>query len=355
MIALSDGPEAVALLQEAIELGRAARAGDAAAADGLSALIAGLDGARTEVLVRALTRWFQLINLAEDSERVRRLADRDARAADDPGYAREGSLREAIAAMADAGVREDEAAELVRHARLQLVMTAHPTEARRRTTIDKLARVFGVLRELDRSGRPTPEAQADGCRRLLATVQELWGSDDIRAAERTVLDEVRAGLIHFASTLSDAVPRIYRDLQEALAERYPDVDRIEVGPVLLFGSWIGGDRDGNPFVTPQMTVRSLELMRDQCLRLYDTHLEQLAGRLSLSQRLTGPATALEPILAAGERDFPELARTLAVVNPEEPYRRALSFVRERVRATREPGEARSRATASPRSCSPTCG
>ncbi|MGH2910786.1 MAG: phosphoenolpyruvate carboxylase, partial [Solirubrobacteraceae bacterium] len=230
-------------------------------------------------------------------------------------------------------------AELVRHARLQLVMTAHPTEARRRTTIDKLARVFGVLRELDRSGRPTPEAQADGCRRLLATVQELWGSDDIRAAERTVLDEVRAGLIHFASTLADAVPRIYRDLQEALAERYPDVDRIEVGPVLLFGSWIGGDRDGNPFVTPQMTVRSLELMREQCLRLYDTHLEQLAGRLSLSQRLTGSATALEPILAAGERDFPELARTLAVVNPEEPYRRALSFVRERVRATREPGEA----------------
>ncbi len=334
VIALSDGPDAVELLDDAIELGRAARAGDQAAADALSSLIAGLDPARTELLVRALTRWFQLINLAEDSERVRRLADRDASGSDDPGYTREGSVRAAIAAMAGAGVSAAEVVELLAQARLRLVMTAHPTEARRRTTIDKLARVFGVLRELDRFDRPTPHDRDDCRRRLLATVQELWGSDDIRAAERTVLDEVRAGLIHFASTLSDTVPRIYRDLQEALAEFYPADGPIEVPPVLVFGSWIGGDRDGNPFVTPATTERSLELMREQCLRLYDSQLEQLAGRLSLSDRLTGPAPGLEPILAAGERDFPELADTLAVVNPEEPYRRALSFVRERVHATR---------------------
>jgi phosphoenolpyruvate carboxylase len=334
-IALSDGPVAVELLEEAIELGRAARAGDAAAADRLSALIAGLDNPRTELLVRALTRWFQLINLAEDSERVRRLADRDARGAEDPGYAREGSLREAITTMADAGVSAEELTGLLAQARLRLVMTAHPTEARRRTTIDKLARVFAVLRELDRPDRPTPQDHADGRRRLLATVQELWGSDDIRAAERTVLDEVRAGLIHFASTLADTVPRIYRDLEEALGEHYPGAGTIPVPPLLLFGSWIGGDRDGNPFVTPEMTVRALELMREQCLRLYDSHLEQLAGRLSLSERLTGPARGLEPILSEGERDFPALARTLAAINPEEPYRRSLSFVRERVRATRE--------------------
>jgi phosphoenolpyruvate carboxylase len=328
VITLSDGPDAVALLEEAIELGRAARAGDAAAADGLAALIAGLDGAHTEVLVRALTRWFQLINLAEDSERVRRLSDRDAARPDVP---RSGSLREAVAAMAAEGLDADELRELLAHARLRLVMTAHPTEARRRTTIDKLARVFGVLRELDGHAYPN---HADGRRRLLATVQELWGSDDIRAVERTVLDEVRAGLIHFASTLSDTLPRIYRDLQEALAEHYPDAGPLKVPPLLVFGSWIGGDRDGNPFVTPETTIESLELMRDQCLRLYDAQLEQLAGRLSLSERLTGSVPGLEPILRDGERDFPELARTLSVINPEEPYRRALSFVRERVRAAR---------------------
>ena len=104
-------------------------------------------------------------------------------------------------------------------AELRLVMTAHPTEARRRTTIDKLARVFGILRDLDQVATADRD---DARRRLAATVQELWGSDDLRAASISVEDEVRGGLIHFASTLADAVPRIYRDLEQALAESYPD-------------------------------------------------------------------------------------------------------------------------------------
>ena len=170
---------------------------------------------------------------------------------------------------------------------------------------------------------------------MLSTVQELWGSDDIRAAELTVPDEVRGGLVHFASTLADAVPRIYRDLERAIAEAYPDdgAEPVTVPPLLGFGSWIGGDRDGNPFVTPEVTLEALALMREQCLRLLEAGLEQLAGRLSLSERLTGGATGLTPILARGERAFPQLASTLARLNPEEPYRRALTFVRERVRAT----------------------
>jgi phosphoenolpyruvate carboxylase len=328
VIALGDGPDAVSLLDEALDLGRRARGGETAAADRLAALVAELDLDRAEVLVRALTRWFQLINLAEDNERVRRLAARDAA---DPQRPRAGSLRDAVAGMRAAGVTAAELAQLLDQSRLRLVMTAHPTEARRRTTIDKLARVFGVLHGLEERRHPDPRGAR---RQLLATVQELWGSDDIRAAERSVLDEVRAGLIHFASTLADTVPRIYRDLEEAVADIYPEAE-IPVAPLLAFGSWIGGDRDGNPFVTPEMTVRALDLMREQCLRLYDTRLEQLAGRLSLSQRLTGPADELAPILDDGERDFPQLAATLGAINPEEPYRRALSFVRRRVRATRE--------------------
>ena len=108
---------------------------------------------------------------------------------------------------------------------------------------------------------------------------------------------------------------------------------VTVPPLLGFGSWIGGDRDGNPFVTPRMTVEALELMRDHCLRLLESGCEQLAGRLSLSERLTGRPTGLTAILARGELEFPELAATLAGLNPEEPYRRALTFMRERIRAT----------------------
>jgi phosphoenolpyruvate carboxylase len=329
VIVMGGGADALRLLDDAVALGQEARLGDERAAERLAELVAGLTLDETEVLVRSLTRWFQLVNLAEDNERVRRLRARDAA---DPERPRAGSLRHVVSALRDAGTSEDELAEVLNDAELRLVMTAHPTEARRRTTIDKLARVFGVLRELDeRSHAPA----ADARRRLLATVQELWGSDDLRAAELTVADEVRGGLIHFSSTLADAIPRIYRDLEEAVAEFYPETtDRPPVVPPLLsFGSWIGGDRDGNPFVTPETTVSALELMREQCLRLMESRLEQLAGRLSLSERLTGAAPGLEPILAAGSERFPELAQRLAGLNLEEPYRRALTFMRERIRAT----------------------
>jgi phosphoenolpyruvate carboxylase len=329
VIAMGGGADALRLLDDAVALGQEARLGDERAADRLAELVAGLTLDETEVLVRSLTRWFQLVNLAEDNERVRRLRARDSA---DPERPRTGSLRHVVSALHASGATWDDLADVLDNAELRLVMTAHPTEARRRTTIDKLARVFGVLRELDE--RPQTPA-ADARRRLLATVQELWGSDDLRAAELTVSDEVRGGLIHFSSTLADAIPRIYRDLEEAVAEFYPEVSDppATVPPLLSFGSWIGGDRDGNPFVTPETTVAALELMREQCLRLLEARLEQLAGRLSLSERLTGPAAGLEPILGAGGERFPELAQRLAGLNPEEPYRRALTFMRERIRAT----------------------
>jgi len=326
VVRASDGPAAVALLDDAVALGRAVRGGDEQAADRLAELVAGLDLAQAEVLVRALTRWFQLVNLAEDNERVRRLRARDAREAP---AARRGSIRAAIAELAERGTSAEELGLLLRRGELRLVMTAHPTEARRRTTIDKLARIFGVLRELDE----VAHSDVDHARlRLLATVQELWGSDELRAISLTVLDEVRGGLIHFATTLAETVPRIYRDLEDALAEYYPE-DSFEVPPLLTFGSWIGGDRDGNPFVTPATTVEALDLMREQCLRFLEGRVELLAGRLSLSERVSGAAPELEPLLAAGAVQFPELAAQLAALNPEEPYRRALTFVRERVRAT----------------------
>ena len=315
----------------------------------LAELVAGLTLDETEILVRSLTRWFQLVNLAEDNERVRRLRARDTA---DPERPRAGSLRHVISALHEAGTTEDELAGVLSNAELRLVMTAHPTEARRRTTIDKLARVFGVLRELDeRAHAPA----ADARRRLLATVQELWGSDDLRAAELTVTDEVRGGLIHFSSTLADTIPRIYRDLEEAVAEFYPEtVERPPVVPPLLsFGSWIGGDRDGNPYVTPETTVAALELMREQCLRLLESRVEQLAGRISLSERLTGPAPGLEPILDAGAERFPDLARA-----PRRAQPRGALPPRAHVHARARPGHPGATTpggTRNPSSCSPTYG
>ena len=122
-------------------------------------------------------------------------------------------------------------------------------------------------------------------------------------------------------------------------------------PLLGFGSWIGGDRDGNPHVTPDVTLEALELMRDRCLAFLDRRLELLAERLSYSERVTGPADGLEPMLARGVELFPELTERMRERNAEEPYRRAFTYALERVRAARtgDPGRTRG-----PRSCWRTC-
>jgi phosphoenolpyruvate carboxylase len=319
------GEDAFALHERTVELARAARGGDDGAVRRLAEIVHDLGIADAEVLVRTLTRWFQLINLAEDNDRIRRLRAREAREAPAP---RKGSLRDGVERLrrADADLEE-----LLAQAEVRLVLTAHPTEARRRTTIEKLARVFRVLRDLDeRGGVATPE----GARRQLApTVQELWASDELRAVSPTVLDEVRANIVWFVTTLAAEVPAVYRDLEDAVG---PDVP---VPSLLSFGSWIGGDRDGNPYVTPEVTLEALDLMREQCLRFLELRVELLAGRVSLSDRISGPHKGLERLLSEGEERFPELADRLADLNPEEPYRRAFTFLRERVRATRrdQPG------------------
>jgi phosphoenolpyruvate carboxylase len=329
VVRLGEGPDALELHDRTIALATRARGGDEEAGAQLDALVADLDLDAAEVLVRSLTRWFALSNLAEDNERIRRLHARELRDAPAP---RVGSLRDAVQRLAAGGTTADELRAMLAHAEVRLVLTAHPTEARRRTTLEKLARIFHVLRDLDeRPGLPGAEAEAR--RRLLATVQELWGSDDLRAVSPTVLDEVRGGLVYFVSTLADAVPAVYRDLERAVAEAYPG-EEIAIPSLLSFGSWIGGDRDGNRFVTPAVTVEALGLMRDACLRFLEGRAELLAGRLSLSERETGAAPDIAPLLADGAQRFPELADRLRALNPEEPYRRALTLVRERLRATR---------------------
>ncbi len=319
VIAAEGGASVLALRAQAVELARDARAGNDAAGDELAALIAGLDVPEIEQLVRSLTRWFQLINLAEDNERVRRILARTAREAPRP---RRGSIADAVSSLRAAGTTDEQLDELLQQAEIRLVMTAHPTEARRRTTIDKQSRVFGELRTLDE--RLTAE-EGPARQRIRATVEELWGSDELRAIQLTVLDEVRGGLLHFTRTLADVVPAVYRELDAAAGHPVP--------PLLRFGSWIGGDRDGNPFVTPQATRETLQLMREQCLRLLEARIERLAGRLSLSERVAGEAGSLTPLLTKGEEMYPALAEQLAGINPEEPFRRALTFIRERVRDT----------------------
>ncbi len=330
VICASEGKPALELHHRAVALGRRSRGGDAAAADELAGLVAELEVRELELLVRMLTCWHQLMNLAEDNDRVRRLRARELSEAPKP---RRGSLRHVVTNLAANGTSASDLHDALANAEVQLVMTAHPTEARRRTTVNKLARIFAMLRSLDER-LPVPGEREEIRRRIAAAVQELWGSDELRAVSPTVLDEVRAGLIYFTSTLSRVVPALYRDLDAAVRESYPD-DDIVVPPLLTFGSWMGGDRDGNPNVTPDLTAIALGQMKEACL----THLEgvvgELAGRITLSARVSGESEELRQLLANSASAVPAMAEHVRERNPEEPYRQLFKLLAERVRFTRK--------------------
>jgi len=330
VISAAEGPQVLELHDRAVALSKRSRGGEEAAANELAGIAADLPLDQTQALVRSLTCWFQLVNLAEDNERVRRVRSRQA----DSGLApRRGSMADAVERLARRGTTAAALEHALARMHIRLVVTAHPTEARRITTVEKLARVFGVLRELDER-RPRAGAEEQARRRLRTTVQELWGSDELRAVSPTVLDEVRAGLVYFTSTLGAEVPVFYRDVEDAVARSYPD-EPIAVPPLLSFGSWIGGDRDGNPHVTPDATAATLATMREECLRFLERRVAEIGPRVSLSTRLVGSSEGLEPLLKAGAERFPGTAAALERRNPDEPYRRAFGLVLERLRATRE--------------------
>jgi phosphoenolpyruvate carboxylase len=328
VIGAVEGPAALELHRKAIELGERSRSGDAAAADELAGLVKDLELPEIVLLIRMLTRWFQLMNLAEDLDRVRRIRALDAA----PGP-RRGSLHAAIAQLAADGTSAEELNATLAAAEVRLVLTAHPTEARRYTTVSKLARIFALLQELDER-RPSRLQQERIRRQIAAAVQEMWGSDELRAVTTTVLDEVRAGLIYFSSTLAEVVPAVYRDLEATIRATYPDTD-VPVPPLLSFGSWIGGDRDGNPNVTPAMTASALELMKDSCLRHHQARVAALAGRITLSARVAGEPPALRALLDDLARRFPDIAAAGIERNPEEPYRRLFTLLAAAIRATRK--------------------
>jgi phosphoenolpyruvate carboxylase len=323
------GKAAFDLEEEVRALGKAFRGGDRRAGDRLEARVAGCSIDEASLLIRAFTNYFQLVNLSEDNERVRRIRRREAEHPNDP---RRGSVREAIGILKNRGMTAGELRTLLARAQVRLVMTAHPTEARRRTVIDKQARVFRVIRDLDER-RPLPREITRARTHLASTIAELWSSNEVRAVQPTVLDELHAGLIHFRSTLVHVVPQIYRDLEDAIADLYPE-EFIPVPPFLTFGTWIGGDRDGNPNVTPAVTVEALRIMKDAALAFLETRLGELAGRISVSTLVTGPVSALDGLIEENQARFPELAADLDRRNVDEPYRQALTLIRERVRAAR---------------------
>src|SRR5713101_4158272 len=214
------------------------------------------------------------------------------------------------------------------------VLTAHPTEAVRRSILDRQDRIGEELAHLR---TPLSDREAELVRRRLAIdVQILWHTDEERAERPRVLDEVGNVLFYLERVFSDAVPDVLMELSEALRDAYPSVP-LPPRPLIRLGSWVGGDQDGNPNVDATVLAETLRLQRRHFLSLYRERVRALARDLSQSERLTAVNATLRASIRTDERRFPDYAATLAPGTAEEPYRRKLSFVWRRLGATLDGG------------------
>lgn len=282
-------------------------------------------------VARAFTLYFQLVNLAEDNHRTRELRRREI---EEGPEAISESLHQVVAGMRDAGATKAQVLEALDDLVLRFVFTAHPTEARRRTTERLLADVRGVLEDLERRVlSPTDHKIRE--RRLRAAIEALWEHSAERNERPEVLEEVKAGLWYLRNVLLDAVPRLHRRLCNALCAAFGDeVDPIAIPMPVAFGSWMGSDRDGNPYVTDAITERMLELHRWIVLERYLQDLDALVDPLAATAHRLPYHEPLERALQRAAEALPEIRHIADRRNPNEPLRRLLTYMRERVERAR---------------------
>lgn len=288
--------------------------------DAFAARIAALSDDTLEDVARAFALWCNLMNTAEERARLDALRARGDDAPD--------GLAAAIDALLAAGPSEAEVRGWLDRALVMPVLTAHPTEARRRSTLDHLARIAALLDEQD--GAP----RARTALALTAEVHALHATEDARARRPTPLDEVENTLDVFRRSLLDVTPRIYRTIEHRLRARFGAAWRVP--PFLRWGTWVAGDRDGNPNVTARVTRAAFGRQRELVLGRYLDDVAALGRSLSISARRASSAATLDELHAALERErerLPEVAARARPRTADEPWRELLWYAQARLRAT----------------------
>jgi phosphoenolpyruvate carboxylase len=323
------GDEVAELLERLREHAVALRAGTLAGGRAtLAAELAALSLEDVEDVARTFTHWCHLMNTAEEQQRIRVLRGREV--------AGDG-VAAAVAALRDAGLTAEDAAALFAGGLVMPVLTAHPSEPRRRSIIDHLGVIGGLLDELERPlGAP---ARRDALAELAAEVLALLGTEEARARKPTPRDEIEATIEVFRHTLFDVTADVYADLEDALAETWP------AGPAgrgwrlpsfFRWGTWVGGDRDGNPNVTAAMTRAAFERQRAAVLARYQRDVEALGRTLSMAARRGRDPDATAELEDSLERDRARMPEVAARARPRalhEPWREKLWYVAARLRAT----------------------
>ena len=319
------GEETFRAVEELRRACRARRLGVAGAPD-LDALLArtrSLAPETARLTARAFTVFFILINAAEQAHRVRRSRQEDLAAA------QRGSVRWSLRRVREAGRGAEVVARALESLDVRPVLTAHPTESARRTILDLQARLAEGL--LTRDGAPEPQRRAIE-RHLEGEVELLWLTEEIRRDRPSVMDEVSNALWYLEDRLLDAASRV----RERLVEAFEDEFGSGLGPApvtpLTLGSWVGGDRDGNPFVTAEITLAAARRARRSVLDHYAKALADLAARLSVSDRLATVSPELRASLERDRDELPVVWEQNRRRNADEPLRLKVSFMRARVGA-----------------------
>ena len=295
-------------------------------------LISRLSVEEAHRVTKAFAIYFELTNLAETTHRKRR---RRAAKLHTEQPALEGSFRGTLKRMRAAGIDANQALAVLSRIRVVPVFTAHPTEVARRTVLLKRRRIAKQLERLDRL--PLTDADASRFESLIfAEVTALWQTDEVRLEKPLVTDEIRMGLDHYPFSLFAALPRIYDELAESFREIYDfHIADHDLPQLLSFGSWIGGDRDGNPFVTPDSTREALQRARNTIIAHYIEELERGTDQLSASSRQVSLSDAVRQRLADYSARIGDEFSRQSRISSSELYRRLLKLIVDRLRRTRE--------------------
>jgi phosphoenolpyruvate carboxylase len=295
-------------------------------------IISRMDLDRAYLVTKAFATYFELTNLAETNHRKRR---RRAGKLDREHAPLPGSFRGTLARMKEAGISAENALEALNQIAITPVFTAHPTEVARQTVLLKRRRIAQQLERLDRL--PLPDEEAEDCEtNIRAEVTSLWQTDEVRLAKPTVDDEIRMGVRYFRLSLFDALPKIYAEVVDAFRDVYKlDLSEATLPNLVQFGSWIGGDRDGNPLVRPSSIRYALDMARGLILREYLYDVESLSDRLSSSRRQTRVSPDLLLRLKHYEETIPGVHLAWGPNNRSESYRRFCSYMFHRLEQSRE--------------------
>ncbi len=316
------GPELLHLVEQVRALTKAVRtSGDTAADSALEEILEGLSLDRATNLVRAFSAYFYLANVAEQTHRIGDLALLDE----------DRTFAATVERIRTAGLDRELVDGILARLELRPVFTAHPTEAARRTLLTKLGRIADLLAERS-SARSSDADRARIDRRVAEIIDQIWQTDELRAQRPQPIDEARSAIFYVDQLAGEVLPGLAEDVAINLERLGLPFD--EVRPPIRFGTWVGGDRDGNPSVTPGVTMQVLEVQHEHGLRNLIELVEEVAEELSTSTRIQAISSDLESSLEEDRVALPEVWQRFHTLNRDEPYRLKCAFIHQRLLNTR---------------------